>query len=155
VAEGLLGEVEAGGGVDAALAVELLEEEAVVGGVHHHRHVAEVLGRRPHHRGAADVHVLDRLVERAALGHLVLEGVQVHDHHVDGRDLVLLEGGEVLRGVAAREDARVDPGVQRLDAPVQDLGEAGGLRDAGRLDPGLLQLGRGPAGGEDLEAALR
>ncbi len=155
VAEGLLREEEAGGRVDAALAVELLEEEAVVGGVHHDRDVAEVLGRRPHHRRAADVHVLDRLVERAALRHLVLEGVEVHDHHVDRGDPVLREGGQVLGGVAAREDAAVDRRVQRLHAAVEDLREPGGLRDAGHLHARLLELGRGAAGGEDLEAALR
>ena len=107
VAERLLREVEPGGGVGAVLAVELLEQQRVVDGIHHHRDVAEVLGRRAQHRRPADVDVLDGVVEGRALRHLVLEGIEVHHHHVDGDDAVLLQ----LLGV--RRPRPAGPGCRR------------------------------------------
>jgi hypothetical protein len=106
VPERLLREVEPRRRVDPALAVELLQQQRVVGGVDHHRHRREVLGRRAHHRGAADVDVLDRLGEARALRDLVLEGVEVHDHHVDRRDAVLLERLQVLGQVSRARGSR-------------------------------------------------
>ena len=154
VAERLLREVEPGRRVDAALAVELLEQQRVVGGVHHDGDVAEVLGGGAHHRRPADVDVLERLVEATALRDLVLERVEVHHHHVDRGNAVRLERLHVLGQVAAREDAAVDLRVQRLHAPVEDLREAGGLRDARHLDARLLELLRGAARRQHLEPAL-
>ena len=58
------------------------------------------------------------------------------------------------RVVAAREQRRVQPRVQRLHPPVEDLGRAGELGDVGDLDPRLADRRGGAAGGEDLDAEL-
>jgi hypothetical protein len=44
--------------------------------------------------------------------------------------------------------------MQRLDAAVHDLGEAGVVVDRPHGDPGLGQLARRPTGGDDLDAEL-
>ena len=59
----------------------------------------------------------------------LLEGVEIHDDHVDGLDGMLVDRGHVLRVVANVQDAAVDLGVERLDAAVEHLGEAGQVAD--------------------------
>ena len=51
------------------------------------------------------------------------ERIEVHHHQVDGLDAVL--GHHRVVGAAPAEQAAVDLRVQRLDAAVHDLGEAG------------------------------
>ncbi len=75
MAERLLGEVETRRGVDARLAIELLEEKPIVRRVYDHRHGGEILGRGANHRGPAYVDVLHGVREGGALGDLVLEGI--------------------------------------------------------------------------------
>ena len=58
------------------------------------------------------------------------------------------------RVVAAREQRRVQPRMQRLHPPVEDLRRAGELGDVGDLDPGLADRRRRAAGGEDLDPEL-
>ena len=48
----------------------------------------------------------------------------------------------------------VELGVQRLDAAVHDLREAGEVLDAADLEPGRLELARGAAGRDHLDAEL-
>ena len=99
-----------------------------------------VLGRGAHHRGAADVDLLDRLcVGDARLGNRLAERVEVDDDEADLLDPELGDALEILGHVAAREDAPVDAGVQRLDATAEHLGSARHLidrqpRNAGRFD---------------------
>ena len=64
-----------------------------------------------------------------ALRHLVLEGIEVHHHHVDGGDAVLLQRLDVRGHAAPGQDAAVDLRVQGLHAAVEDLREAGHVRD--------------------------
>ena len=96
----------------------------VVGRIHDHRHGFVVLGRGAQHRRSADVDVLDRLLV-AAVGarHRRRERVEVHHQQVDRRDAVL--GHDRLVGAAPSEQAAVNLRMQRLDAPVHDLREAG------------------------------
>ena len=100
-------------------------EHAVVSEwVDDHRDAGMVLRRRPHHRRAADVDLLDALVlARAGLDGRA-ERVQVHDHQLEGRHAEFLERGEVLGLAGVGQQARVHAGVQRLDAPVEHLGES-------------------------------
>ena len=109
---------------------ELLQDRVVGLGLDHDRGEQEVLRRRPDHRRAADVDVLDHLglVDPAARRGL-LERVEVHAHEVDELDVVLLGRDHVGGVVAAREQAGVELRVQRLDAAAHDLGEAGEVVD--------------------------
>ena len=80
------------------------------------------------------------------------EGVEVDDDEVDRRDALSLQLRHVLRQVAAGEDAAVDDGMERLDAAVEDLGEAGELGDGLDGDAGVGEGLVGAAGGVELDA---
>ncbi len=131
--------------------VQLLEHRVVGLGAHDHRDAVVVLGRRADHRGTADVDVLDRLVlAHVELRDRALERVEVDADQVDRLDRLRLEGRHVIGVVAAGEQRGVEPRVQGLHPPVQDLRRAGELGHVGDLDPGLAQRRRRPARGEDL-----
>ena len=61
-----------------------------------------------------------------------------------------IPGGRTI--VAEGEDARIELRVQRLDAAAHDLGEAGEVLDRPHREAGLLELPRGAARGDDLDA---
>ena len=85
----------------------------------------------------------------------LLEGVEVDADQVDRLDPLALERRHVLGVVAARQQRRVQPRVQRLHPAAEDLLLAGELGDVGDLEPGLAQRRRGAAGGEDLDPERR
>ena len=157
VGERLVRQPLAGLGRDLAVGLAQLLEHRVVGlGADEHRDPVVVLGRRADHRRAADVDVLDRL----ALAHVepgdgLLERIEVDADQVDRLDPLGLERGHVLAVVAAREQRRVQPRVQRLHPPVEQLGGAGELGHVGDLDSRLADRRGGAAGGEDLARRAR
>ena len=156
VREGLGRQLAAG--VEAELAVglaQLVEHEAVALGIDEHRDGGEVLGRRAHHRGAADVDRLDDVgLARLAAGGDVPERVEVDDHDIDRLDAVLGQRGLVALVVAAREQRAVHARMQRLDASAQHLRDARQILHARRGEVVLAQVGRGAAGRDQLEAEL-
>ena len=93
-------------------------------------------------------------VGHAAAGGGPLERVQVHAHEVDELDVVVLGGAHVLGVVAQRQQAAVELRVERLDAAVHDLREAGEVGDLAHLEPGLGQLPSRSAGRDDLDPEL-
>ncbi len=119
----------------------------VVGAVHHDRDVLMVLCRRPHHRGTADIDVLDRLIKRESPAAHRLEGVEVHHHKVDGFDAVLLHNGVV--DTPAPEDAPVDLRVEGLYPPVHHLRRTGVGGDFGKRNPRLRERRPGAAGTQE------
>src|SRR3546814_3261515 len=88
-----------------------------------------VLRRRAHHRGAADVDILDDVVARRALGDGRGEGVEVDDDEVDRADAVRVHRRDMRDIVAHREAAAVGRRVERLDAAVHHPGNAGETGD--------------------------
>jgi hypothetical protein len=133
VGESRPGQPTPGGVAEFALAPELVEHGAVLGGVDEDGHVVVVLGRGPHHGGATDVDHLD--------AGLLTEGVEVAHDEVDGRDAVGLEVGQVLGLRTVGEYAAVDLGVERLDPAAEHLGRPG---DLGHLGVGDAVLGQEP-----------
>ena len=99
---------------------ELGEQGLVLFRPAHGRHVREVLRRPSQHRRAADVDHLDSLFLAHAVppGH-ALEGIEADADEVEALDAALVERGHILLVVGAREDSRVDPGVERLHAAAQ------------------------------------
>jgi hypothetical protein len=79
--------------------------------------------------------------------------VQVDDHQVDEADALARERRQIVRMIAAREDAAVDRRVQRLDAAVHHLREAGHVGDGDHRQAGIAQRARRAAGRDQLEAA--
>ena len=88
----------------------------------------------------------------AAPGGGALEGIEVHAHEVDELDAVRVGLDHVLRVVAQREQAGVEPRVQRLDAAAHDLREAGEVLDRADGEPRGAQLGGGAARRHELDA---
>ena len=108
-----------------------------------------VLGGGAHHRGAADVDLLDALVGRGARGDGLSEGVEVGDDQVERLHLEVRQLLDVGVQAAVGQDAGVDPRVQGLHAAVEALGEAGQVLDLGdRQAQALDQPGRATGGHE-------
>ena len=118
---------------ELAARAQLLEHVVVLLGPADGRAVGEVLRRAAQHRRAADVDHLDRL----RLGHPaprrdLLERIEVDADEVERLDPVLLERGDVVRLVAAGEDAGVDARVERLHAAAEHLRRGRDVLDARR-----------------------
>ena len=137
---------QVGGEASRALRRQQLQNGRVLAGAGQHRHVGMVLGRRPHHRRAADVDVFNRgLPAHGRIRHRRLEGVQVDHDHIDRVD-ALGRQVSLMGGVGAPgQDAAVDARVQGLDPAAQDLGGTGVLGHLGDRHPGRLQGGGGAA----------
>ena len=67
-----------------------------------------VLRGRAHHRGPADVDLLDALVETGAGGGCPLEGVEVAHHQVEGGDAQVGQLGSVAGFALVGQDPGVD-----------------------------------------------
>jgi hypothetical protein len=67
---------------------------------------------------------------------------------------VLVEGGEVVGVVAAREDRRVDVRVESLDTPAQQLRELGQVLDPLDLDSVLGEMVGGAATCDELDSEV-
>src|SRR5690606_11904439 len=114
-----------------------------------------VLGCRAHHRGAADVDLLDHGIRGSARGDGLGEGVEVHHEQLEGLDAELGELGLVALEPKVGEQSRVHLRVQGAHAPVEVLGEARQLADLGDRDAGIRDRLRGAAGRDDLDARIR
>ena len=93
------------------------------------RDVRVVLRRGAHHRGAADVDLLDDVVALGARRDGLDERVQVHHDELERLDAELGELALVVLEAQVGEQSGVHAGVQRLDPPVERLGEAGDRGD--------------------------
>ena len=114
-----------------------------------------VLGRRPDHRRPADVDLLDELVERDPVAFSGGgERVEIHDDELERRDRRRDELPAVVGQAAVREDAAVDPRVERLDPPVEHLGEAGHRGDVRHGQTCVAEGARRAAGRDELETGV-
>src|SRR5690606_24448908 len=154
--DGLARQIEAQGERRRRAVRKALEHARIVGRVHHHENVAEVLGGGAHHAGPADVDLLNQRVEpRGRVSCRFRERVEVYDDQVDEADAVPGQGGQVVRPVAPGQDAAVDARVQGLHAAVEHLGKPGALGHVGDGQPRLPEGTGGAAGGEQLDAEGR
>ena len=104
------------------------------------------------HGGAADVDVLDGVVQRdVRLGDGLLEGIEVHHDEIDGGDAVLAH--HTVVDAAPRQDAAVDTRMQCFHPPVHDLRKAGVRGHFHHFDPGGAQRLVGAAGRQQRDAA--
>ena len=136
--------------------VERLQQPGVVAGIHQHQHAAEILGRSPHQRRAADVDLLDQRIERRLrIGRRFHERIEVDDDDIDQAEAVALERRQIVRAIAPRQDASVQRRMERLDPPVHHLGKTGQRGHAGDGESRLRQRPRGAAGRDQFETARR
>jgi hypothetical protein len=108
--------------------MQLLQNRRIVIRRRDHRDILVILSPGTDQRRPADVDVLDQLRHARALlrGHF-LEGVKIHDHHVDGRNLVLGQRFHVFGIRADGEHSTGDPRIDGLQTPVQHLRKSGHL----------------------------
>ena len=131
------------------------EQRVIVGDVDDHRDVGMVLGRRADHRGAADVDILDHVVEFGAARQRRLERVEIDHQEVDRADGVGDHRG-LMGGLGAdRQQAAMDARMQGLQPPVHHFGKFGELGDVDHGDARLRQRRSRAAGRDDLDAARR
>ena len=140
----------------AAQRLDVAQDRCVLGRAGDRRHAGEVLRRRPQQRHAADVDLLQRLVEAGVrLAHRLREGVEVDDHEVDLLDAVLGQLGEVVGLVATGEEPGEDLRVERLDPAAEDLVRLGQVADGpDAVDARIGEVGAGAVGGEGLDAGI-
>ena len=70
----------------------------IVGRIHHHGDAAMILGGAAQHGWATDVDVFDRVFQsHIRFGDGLLKGVQIHDHKIDGGDVMFLDRGFMFR----------------------------------------------------------
>lgn len=114
-------------------------DHGIVGGIGDDRDEGVVLGGGAHHRGAADIDILDNLVAACALGDGLGEGVEVDHDQVDHADRMFAGRSHVAGIIAHREQAAMDDRVQRLDAAIHHLGKAGEVGDVAHFQPSVAQ----------------
>jgi hypothetical protein len=82
------------------------------------------------------------------------ERIEVDDDEVERADVVLVQRREVVRVVAPGQDGCVDPRMQGLDAPAEQLRDLGQGLDPGNLEAVLGEMVGGPAARDDLDPEL-
>ena len=145
---------EPGGTRDAVFERELVHDRAVALRVHDDRDRLEVLRARSHHRGAADVDLLDHVLEARAGRDRLAERVQVGHDQIEGLDPLRRDLGQVRLVALVGEQPRVDRRVQRLHASAEHLGEPGDVGDLGHVDAGLAERGRRSPARHELDVPL-
>ena len=156
-----------GGGVGecaSGQAAALLQREAtvlsglnralVVGRVHHNCDGIVVLCSCANHGGAANVDLLNDGVLIRTRSHGLDEGVQVHDDQIEGLDVQLAEGVDVLLLAAVSQNTGVDARVQGLHTALEALGKAGHLGHLGDGNACGRNGRRGRTGGHQGHAGL-
>ena len=111
-----------------------------------------VLGRRADHRRPADVDILDAIRVARALRDRGFEWIQIDHQDIDGGDPMRRHRRGMRLVVADREQAAMHLGVQRLDAAVHHLREAGELGNVDDFQPGIGERLSGAAGRDGLDA---
>ena len=91
-------------------------------------------------------------LEARALRHRRLERIEADHQEIDRLDVVRHHRAGMLGIVADRQQAAMHLRMQRLDAPVHHLGEAGEIRDVDHREAGVGDRLGGAAGGDDLDA---
>ena len=154
--EGLGRQLLAGLGAHVVQRLDVAQHRCVLGRAADRRHAGEVLRCRPQERHAADVDLLERLVEgRLGLADGLRERVEVDDHHVDRLDLRLGQLREVVGPVPAGEQRGEDGGMQRLHPAVEDLVRSGQVADGpNALQARIGQVRPGAVGGEAFHAGI-
>ena len=136
-----------------AVLTQLFQDRRVVRRINDDAGMFIILGCGPEHRRPAYIDVFDRIA-KGAVGSFdgCLEGVQVHDNQVYGRDVQLFHDGVIKSGAA--EQAAVDLRVQGFYPAVHDLrkpGVVGYVRDLDVIGPEQAERA---AGGEHGDAHL-
>ena len=111
-----------------------------------------VFGRGANHRGAADVDILDALLEGGALVDRGLEWIEINHQQIDRGDAMVLHRLRMLGIVADREQAAMNLGMQGLDPSIHHFRKGRELRDIPDRQPRLGDLLGGASRGDQFDA---
>ena len=152
VAENLGSQTTARFQCSVAVSLEFFQHGGIVGIVDHYRHESMVLGRTAQHGRSADVDVFNGILKRSSLFlNSLLERIEVHHHHVDGRNVVGLHLLHVLWIGAHGKQTTVYLRVQSLHATVHNFREAGHIADTDGFHACGLQRFAGAAGRDNFK----
>ena len=125
--------------------VEFGGDRIVVSSVDEHRDIVVIFCRCADQRGSADVDIFYRVRKPGVrCRHSFLEWIEIHDHHVDGLDIMLTHLALMILVCAPREDSAVNLRMQRLDATVEHLGQAGKILDGLTFTPAFSRAAAVP-----------
>jgi len=85
-------------------------------------------------------------------GHGFFEWIEIYDHQIDRLDVMLLHLALMILVGAPRQDSAVNFRMQRLDASIEHLGQAGEIFDSSHFDSGRFQSRRGSSGRNDFHS---
>jgi hypothetical protein len=114
-----------------------------------------VLRCRARHRRAADIDVLDRLVERRAFGDRRFERIEIAHQQVDAFDAVCLHCFGMIRNITQCQQSAMNLRVQRLHASVHHLRRTRNLGNIRNGQSGVAQRLRRAAGRDQRRAVFR
>ena len=127
VFKGFYRQIKAGGAADAA-GLDFADHPRIVCGVNHNAYILMVLGGGAHHGGAADIDILDRIIQCAVgFGNGGFEGVEVDYHQVNG--VYAVEAHYFIINTATPQNAAVNFWMQGLYPAVHHFRKAGVRRD--------------------------
>ena len=106
-------------------AFHFFDQLAVIGGIDDDGDESMVLGRRPDQGRAADIDVLDTIVEPGAAGNRRLERIQIDHQQPDGPDAVIFHRLLMRVHIKPGQKPAVNFWVQGFDSAVHDFGKAG------------------------------
>ena len=92
---------------DPILLIELSEHALVVTGIHNNSHVFVVFRCCTNHSWTANINILNSVFQRATfIGNRFSKGIQVHDNHIDRRDVLLLHNTLVDIAATCQDEDR-------------------------------------------------
>src|SRR5574337_1519356 len=128
----------------------------VIGGINDDRNILEIFCSSPDEAWSADIDLLDGLFEGGVRsGNSGLEGVQIDDDEIDGRNAEFVQLPLVLLVASPRQDTGMNPRVECLDSPVQHFREACDVGHIDHRDIGFPQGASRSAGGDNLNGEAR
>ena len=99
--------------------LEPLNDAVIISGINDHSYILPVLGGSTDHGRAADVDVLDGLLQSdAVLEDGLLEGIEVDGNHINGGNAQLFQLSHVLRIGAHRQNTGMNSRMQGLDTTI-------------------------------------
>ena len=112
-----------------------------------------VFSRGANHRWSTDIDILHRVFQGAVVSRdRRRERVEVDDHQVNGRDIVVAH--DLIVCTAAPKNAAMNFRVQGFDPAIHHLGEAGVIGDFRHGNPLIAQQPAGSACGENFNTSL-
>ncbi len=109
----------------AILTFHFVEHAAIIGWIANDHNILVILCGRTQHCGTANVDILNCIFQRALiLCHRLLERIQIHHYHVDGRDRVFFQHCHMFWKITPRQNPAMHFWMQRFHAAIEHFRKA-------------------------------